>query len=204
MSPEFEELETFCAAEHATVLARECRTPSIETVLPCKHKLEGAPGSLDVKELNEIISESARSQLAVFYGRRASAKLFVVEDEAGIYLAPTLEWPLLFNEVHEWWSAAAADLEDDERSVLESAVVFGRIPASATFFLLASDDAFPGIYMFTGPGLEIARIADDFSDFLRRIPAEAFGWLRSDVRYCYEDRGLQFCPVEYRAGRNVA
>jgi len=198
MGFDFEKFEDFCSAEHATMLARECGSPTVETILPCRHELEGGQNSLASKELAELLPEHVLAQFEVFYSHHASAKLFVVEDEAGVYLAPPKEWPSLFHEAHEWWHQAVDELEDDERSLLQSAVVFGRIPRSATFFLLASNDAFPGVFLFTGPGLEIRRIADSFGDLLEKMPSEGLGWMRPDVRYCYDDRGLQFHPVEYR------
>jgi len=193
--------EAFCAARGASMLARQCGSGEAETILPCTHVLAGPAAALASKEIEALLPAHAIAELQTFYRHYSSAKLFVVEDEAGIHFAPPAQWALLFHHAHAWWSAAADELEDDEREVLQSGVVFGDIPRSATYFLLATGDAFPAVYLFTGPGLELARIADNVADLLQKIPQHGVHWMQPDVRYCYGPDVIQFHPVEYRVRR---
>jgi hypothetical protein len=183
------------------MLARECGNGAAETILPCAHVLEGPANALSSKEIDALLPAHAIAELQTLYRHCSSARLFVVEQDPGIHLAPPAQWPLLFHHAHGWWSPAAEELEDEELDVLQSGVVFGEIPGSATYFLLAAGDAFPAVYLFTGPGLELARIADGIADLLQKIPHEGVRWMQPDVRYSYGPDVIQFHPVEYRLKR---
>lgn len=200
MTMDLKRFREFCAHESSTIVAHACRDESRSEVFACSHELGDQPLGEDELVLKRL-DPAARKALGQFYSEHASAALFIVDFKPGIWLAPPSEWESLAAEVDDWWRDAAADMEDDERMTLESAVPFGRIPNAATYFLLPLAGSLSGnVVMFCHDGLELIKLADSVTEFLEAIPEHGIEWISADVRYIPGDRLEQFFPVTYRKG----
>jgi hypothetical protein len=187
-----------------TIVARSCSDDAREGEWACTQEFGAAPGADDLRVLQSL-DEAARSALSTLYAVHAGARLFVVDGVPGLVLAPPQEWSELAEEMAVWWREFDSDDIDDElREMLDSALVFGGIESSATYFVLVRAGELKGhVALFSHDGLELISLAPSFADFLRLIPLQGIDWIHADVRYLGRDAIEQFYPIAYRPGGKV-
>jgi hypothetical protein len=186
-----------------TIVARSCDDEGRDEVWPCTHEFGRLPDAEDRRALQSL-DETSRAALLTLYGLHAGARLFVVDGAPGLVLAPPQEWSELGEEMAVWWREFDTDLDDELREMLDSALVFGGIESSATYFVLVRAGELKGhVALFSHDGLELISLAPSFADFLRLIPLQGIDWIHADVRYLGRDAVEQFYPIAYRPGGKV-
>ena len=122
------------------------------------------------------------SQLTKFYSNFGSLRLYCdsIGDASAFYIARPSEWLKLFFRFQQWVDG----LKKKEREELvpkwvDQSVVFGEVPNSGNFFLMAMTGAESGrVYEFEHDGFEFIERGGDLSEFLEYLSVVDEGLIR--------------------------
>lgn len=179
----------------------------------------GAPASAaDMALLHEQLGENAPQAFIDFYTHYNGAELYAdtVEHNAigihavGIRVFAIAMWERMGDYFQDWIDGEVFDAGELNARVppwAHEAVMFGEVPNSGNYFLLALGGAqHGGIYYFDQDGLSFSLYAASLPEFFQRItsdPVQALNDLGGYARYGDDATGTQWMPQAYAAGDAV-
>ena len=127
----------------------------------------------------------------------------VESDEAAFYVAPPSEWRQLNRDFSGW--IEGLDEEEEEELLppwLESRIVFGEIPRTGNYILMATTGAGAGsVFEFEHDGFEFIELAPSLASFIEEAlcpsASELLG-MASHMRFITGDSGVQWWITELR------
>jgi len=144
------------------------------------------------------------SQLAKLYSKYGSLRLYCdsIGDASAFYIARPSEWVKLFFEFQQWMEGL--NREEREEFVprwVDQGVVFGEVPNSGNYFLMAmTGDESGRVYEFEHDGFEFIERGADLSAFLEYLSVVDEGLIQdilTHTRYSDGESDIQWLVNEY-------